>query len=168
MLYASTRNSLTKTLGSTHFTDNLFATSKEDLTPEAYEAHKRHQNAPKPMSASEQEAAATRQAEKEASLRASSRTPVNHLGGDVAGLQWTPEVEEAVKDLGHSRGGSLLVIVSRAPRFLFVPCEITPSIFRRLTSKRRNYRLLRRRMSLGSNWDHRYPLVILVRLSLQS
>jgi twinfilin len=113
MLYSSSRNSLIKTLGSTHFKDNIFATSKGDLTPEAYEAHKRHQSAPKPMSAREKEAEATRQAEKEASLVAGSRTPVSHIGQGLPS-QWTSEVEEAVKALNESEGGSLVLLVSTA------------------------------------------------------
>ncbi|RXW18882.1 hypothetical protein EST38_g6968 [Candolleomyces aberdarensis] len=63
MLYASTRASLLKSLGSTLFTDSIFATNKQDLTPSAYLAHQRHQAAPKPLSSREQEIADLRVAE---------------------------------------------------------------------------------------------------------
>ncbi len=66
MIYASTRNSVTKSLGATSFVDTIFATSKEDLTPEGYAAHKRHLAAPKPMSAREKEMADIKAAEREA------------------------------------------------------------------------------------------------------
>ena len=39
MLYASTWLSPLKSLGSSLYTDSIFATSKADLTPEAYDAH---------------------------------------------------------------------------------------------------------------------------------
>ncbi|KAJ7632156.1 hypothetical protein FB45DRAFT_911660 [Roridomyces roridus] len=83
MLYASSRASLLKTLGSTLFSDSIFATSKVDLTPEAYAAHRRHVNAPNPLSASEQEMADVRAAEREAgglSVYQGSRARTGHIG----------------------------------------------------------------------------------------
>ncbi|KAI6009399.1 hypothetical protein F5J12DRAFT_37253 [Pisolithus orientalis] len=90
MLYASTRNSLSKSLGSTVFTDSLFATSKADVTPEGYAAHKRHQAAPQPLSAREQEMADIKAAERQAAgnVYEGSRARQNHLGdGKVVVLQ---------------------------------------------------------------------------------
>ena len=114
MLYASTRSSLTKSLGSTVFTDSLFATSKADLTPEAYEAYKRQQAAPKPLSAREQELADIKAAEREAgnSYEGSSARK-NHIGQRV-GLSWSSEAEDAVKGLG-SRDDNRIVILVRIP-----------------------------------------------------
>lgn len=110
MLYASTRASLLKSLGSAVFTDSLFATSKSDLTPEAYMAHKRHLAAPKPLSQREQEVADVRAAESGGAYEG-SRVRTNHIGTGV-GLHWTEEVETAVKDLGGGNGSVILVIVS--------------------------------------------------------
>lgn len=113
-LYASTRSSLTKSLGSTVFTDSLFATHKADLTPEAYEAHKRHQAAPKPLSAREQEMANIRAAEREAGNRyEGSNARKNHIGQRV-GLSWSSEAEDAVKGLG-SRNDSRIIILKIEP-----------------------------------------------------
>lgn len=113
MLYASTRNSLTKSLGSTVFTDSIFATSKGDITPEAYAAHKRHLAAPQPMSAREQEIADIRAAEREAGVvYEGSRAKQNHLGQGTVGYQWSPEAEDAVKRLGDSEGNHVVVLVS--------------------------------------------------------
>jgi len=111
MLYASTRNSLMKSLGSTHFVDSLFATSKADLTPEAYASHKRHVAAPKPLSAREQEMADIMAAERENGGGAydGSRSRQNHLGAGV-GLNWSPDVEDAVKELITGEGSRLVVI----------------------------------------------------------
>lgn len=111
-MYASTRSSLTKSLGSTVFTDSLFAISKEDLTPEAYEAHKRHKAAPKPLSAQEQEMANIKAAEREAgNSYEGSNARKNHIGQRV-GLSWSSEAEDAVKALG-SRNDSRIVILVR-------------------------------------------------------
>lgn len=112
MLYASTRNSLTKSLGSTVFTDSLFATSKADVTPEAYAAHKRHQAAPQPMSTREQEMADIRAAEREAAGNTyeGSRARQNHLGDGKVGYKWSSEAEDAVKRLGHGEGSQVVIL----------------------------------------------------------
>ncbi|OBZ69233.1 Twinfilin-1 [Grifola frondosa] len=115
MLYAATRNTLTKSLGSAHFTDNLFATSKADLSAEAYARHKRHLAAPKPMSAREKEMEEVKAAEREAGGRLldGSQARKNHIGTRV-GLGWAEDVENAVKELG-SEDGSRLVITAIDP-----------------------------------------------------
>jgi twinfilin-like protein len=113
MLYASTRNALTKSLGSSVFTDSIFATCKADVTADAYVKHRKHMAAPKPLSTREQEMADVRAAEREAGGGSyeGSRARQNHLGTGV-GLNWSPEVEEAVKELGSGEESRLLVIVS--------------------------------------------------------
>ncbi|KAH7890002.1 actin depolymerizing protein [Phlebopus sp. FC_14] len=115
MLYASTRNALTKSLGSTLFTDALFATSKSDVTPEAYAAHKRHQAAPKPLSAREQEMADIKAAEREGTLYEGSRARQNHLGTNEVGYKWTPEAENAVKELGQLASNKAVVLQIDVP-----------------------------------------------------
>jgi twinfilin len=117
MLYASTRSSLSKSLGSTLFTDTIFASSRADLTPEAYAAHRRHLTAPKPLSAREQEIANVRAAESSGSYNG-SRTRANHVGTGVD-LQWTQEVAEAVKHLTASNKCAIVVVVCSAYIFLF-------------------------------------------------
>ncbi|KAH7908584.1 actin depolymerizing protein [Hygrophoropsis aurantiaca] len=110
MLYASTRNSLTKSLGSAVFTDSLYATAKSDLSPEAYAAHKRHTAAPKPLSAREQEMADIKAAEREAgNTYEGSRGRQNHLGTGV-GLSWSTDAEEAIKALMTSDSDRLVII----------------------------------------------------------
>jgi len=113
MLYASTRASLLKSLGSTPFIDAIYATSKSDLTPQAYAAHKKHIAAPKPLSAREQELADVRAAEREAGGGGydGSRARLSHVGTGV-GLNWSGEVEEAVVKLGEGEGSEVIVIVS--------------------------------------------------------
>ena len=122
MLYASTRLSLLKSLGSSLFTDSIFATSKADLTPEAYDAHLRHVSAPNLLSAREQEIADVREAENEAASYAGSNVRVTHIGTGH-GLNWSPEAEHAVTKLGEGTGCSIVIIVSYSsllafPKFL--------------------------------------------------
>lgn len=113
MLYASTRNALTKSLGSTVFTDSLFATSKSDVTPDAYAAHKQHQAAPKPLSAREQEIADIKAAEREAGASyEGSRARQNHLGNQEVGYTWVEEAREAIGELRGGEGSHLVILVS--------------------------------------------------------
>jgi twinfilin len=114
MLYAATRASLMKSLGSTAFTDSIFATSRADITPDAYTAHLKHQSAPQPLSKREQELADVRAAEREAGANPyqGSRARQNHLGSSQVGFQWTDEVEQALVTLRDGSGAALVVIVS--------------------------------------------------------
>ncbi|CDO72895.1 hypothetical protein BN946_scf185002.g80 [Trametes cinnabarina] len=111
MLYAATRNTLTKSLGSAHFTDNIFATSKADLGSEAYAKHRRHIVAPPPMSAREKEMEAVKAAEREAGGRSyeGSRARQNHVRQGV-GLKWSNEAQDAIKDLGAAEDSRLVVL----------------------------------------------------------
>ena len=113
MLYAATRNALTKSLGSTHFTDSIFATAKEDVNAEAYAKHKRHLAAPKPMSAREKEMEAVKAAEREAGGRSyeGSRARQNHIGQGVF-LKWSLEAEAAIKELVTADDSRLVILVN--------------------------------------------------------
>ncbi|KAG6903180.1 hypothetical protein C0995_002723 [Termitomyces sp. Mi166 len=113
MLYASTRASLLKGLGSALFTDSIFATSKADLTPEAYAAHRRHINAPKPLSAREQEMADVRTTES-ASAYEGSRARVNHIGAGV-GLRWSQGLQDSVKQLAQGEQGAIVIMAIDTP-----------------------------------------------------
>lgn len=110
MLYAATRANLLKSLGSALFTDSVFATSKADLTADAYRAHQQHNTAPKPLSSREQELADLRQAENATSGYSGSRARVNHIGTGV-GLDWAAEAEHAVTELAQEDGPNLVVLV---------------------------------------------------------
>jgi twinfilin len=113
MLYASTRNTVTKSLGATLFVDTIFATSKDDLTPAGYAAHKRHLAAPKPMSAREKELADIKAAEREVggapyNINVARQSPF----GASVGLKWSSEAEAAVRSLADATEDYLVTIVS--------------------------------------------------------
>jgi twinfilin-like protein len=109
MLYASMRLILLKSLGSTVFTDSIFATSKEDLTANAYASHLRHVAAPQPLSTREQEMVDLRAAERETASYDGSRARTSHIGTGV-GLNWSEEVERAVIELGQGTGPSIVIL----------------------------------------------------------
>lgn len=118
MLYASTRSALTKSLGSASFPDALFATHKSDLTPTAYIAHRRHQSAPKPLSAREQAMADVQAAERAAARSGTTDGGTArdmHLGGAGVQMNWTEEVEHIVKALASDVESSKLVVMSIDP-----------------------------------------------------
>lgn len=112
MLYASSRNNLTKALGSTHFTDNLFATSKADITGDAYKKHRQHLAAPKPMSEREKEMAEVRAAERQAggTTYEGSRARRNHIGQAV-GFPLPDDAEAALKALLGDEESRLVILV---------------------------------------------------------
>jgi len=124
MLYASTRLSLLKSLGSTLFTDAIFATSKSDLTPEAYAAHLRHSAAPNPLSKREQEIADLRVSESKTASYEGSRARASHVGTGV-GFRWAEELEEALVQLGQSEGSAVVVTVSFSPISMHLDHEIS-------------------------------------------
>ncbi|KAF7311522.1 Protein tyrosine kinase [Mycena kentingensis (nom. inval.)] len=112
MLYASSRATLLKSLGSAYFTDSIFATSKTDITPEAYAAHRRHVTAPQPLSTAEQEMADVRAAERQAGALGAyqgSRARTTHLGHNI-GMGWTEDAENAVKGLSEGDDSVLVVL----------------------------------------------------------
>ena len=117
MLYASTRSSLAKALGAAAFSDTLFATSKSDLTADAYTRHRASLNAPAPMSEREKEIEEIKAAELRATESGSgyqgSRARVSHVA--TVGMKWSEEVEQAVRELFTSEPqgeeGTLLLVV---------------------------------------------------------
>lgn len=113
MLYASTRSTLTKSLGSAAFSDTMFATHKSDVTPTAYTAHRRHQTAPKPLSAREKEMADVQAAERAAarfSNDGSSAARESHLGGARMQMGWSDDLQDAVQALASTEESRLVVL----------------------------------------------------------
>lgn len=109
MLYASTRNSLTKSLGSASFSDALFANHKSDLTPTAYAAHRRHLAAPKPLSVQEREMEDVRAATIASSTEGSAARR-NHLGGAGIHITWPETVSVAMRRLASEETDRLVIL----------------------------------------------------------
>ena len=111
MLYASTRQSLSRSLGSSLFNDSIFATSKADLTSDAYVSHLRHVAAPHPLSSREQEMEDLRVAENAAASYEGSRARASVIGTGV-GLNMSVEVEEAIVEQSRRSEDALVILVS--------------------------------------------------------
>lgn len=109
MLYASSRGYLMKSLGAAHFSDNIFATSKSDVSAESYLAHRRHIEAPKPQTSKEKEMELVREAERGGSYEG-SRGRRNHVGARV-GLGWSEGAESAIRELGSGEEDTLVLMV---------------------------------------------------------
>ncbi|KZV84427.1 actin depolymerizing protein [Exidia glandulosa HHB12029] len=108
MLYAASRAALSKSLGG--FTDSLFATSKADLTPDAYTAHRRHMSAASPLSAREAEMERLRAAERAAGDESQGTSGrVSHVGKTV-GLAWGDGLKQAAQELAEAQNSKLLII----------------------------------------------------------
>ncbi|KAG7086565.1 hypothetical protein E1B28_002512 [Marasmius oreades] len=124
MLYASTRASLLKSLGSTSFTDSLSATSRSDITPDGYKAHLASRAAPKPLSAREKELEDARAAERAASNATyqGSSGRASHLGaaGSKVGMPWKEDAERAIEELAQGMEAAAVVIKVDLPAETFV------------------------------------------------
>ncbi|KAL1729254.1 hypothetical protein EV714DRAFT_273871 [Schizophyllum commune] len=117
MLYASTRNALMRALGSATFTDNIYATSKDDVTPEAYAAHLRHLAAPKPLSAREKELEDVKAAEREGGINQyeGARRRVTDLVNTGVGFKWNDDAAQAIKELGEADDCRVVVLTVEMP-----------------------------------------------------
>jgi hypothetical protein len=160
MLYASTRTSLTKSLGAAPFKDSLFATSKDDVSASAYTKHLASLNAPKPMTAREKEMDEIRQAESKSMSYEGSRARVRHVTQEI-GLGWPDEVYEAVSDLGSGENSKLVILVSQVTRYVLFPANIRTS--RQSTPQPRNYSCI-----LWLMWKLTASVVLYLNLTLVS
>ena len=113
MLYASTLNTLLKSLGKAHFTDRMHATSQKEVTREGYAEHLKQLAAPKPTSQRENELAeiaeATKRVVDDYQANDASRS---HMSGAAVGYVWSGHVKEAFKQLAVEESSNLLVVVS--------------------------------------------------------
>ncbi|KAH6624006.1 hypothetical protein B0J18DRAFT_427050 [Chaetomium sp. MPI-SDFR-AT-0129] len=107
MLFASTRLTLVRDLGSEHFRDSLFATTAEELSPAGFKKHDAHIALEAPLTEEERSLGDVRRAEQEAGRGTGTREI--HLSKNLA----TPIAQdalEALKDLGAGNGRSLVML----------------------------------------------------------
>src|ERR1700685_3390212 len=109
MVYSTTRNTLTKSLGSSLFTGSPEVSSRTEFASSYNEYVKTKKDPGKaPLNAIEREMAEIRAAEREAAAGGGSggggyggsTARQTHIGTGV-GLKWAQEVEDAVKQLGE-------------------------------------------------------------------
>ncbi|KAG0241263.1 hypothetical protein BGW41_006117 [Actinomortierella wolfii] len=102
MIYAATRATLTKELGDSHFTDNLYGTNMSDFTLEGYKRHRASLSAPKPLTERERQLAEIRENEK---LLVESMKGASQRKAHAPGMNFplTDEAIEALKKLAISK-----------------------------------------------------------------
>ena len=104
MLFASTRLTLVRELGTERFRDTLFVTTKEELTAEGWQKHDKHGELKAPLTDEEQTLQGVKEAEAEAGRGTSSRS--SHVS---SGLSF-PISERALSALRTlTEGGDNLV-----------------------------------------------------------
>ena len=122
MVYSTTRNALTKSLGASLFTGSPEVSSLTDFASSYNEYIKaKNDTSGAPMTSMEREMAEIRAAEREAARGGGSGAGgyvggssaiQSHIAGTTVGMKWAPDVEEAVRELGEGEGSRLVVIVS--------------------------------------------------------
>lgn len=118
MLFASTRLTLVRELGSEHFRETIFATTAAELTPEGFEKHDKHAGLDAPLTEEEESLGRVKRAEMEAG-QGSGRREI-HLSKSLA----MPVGEDALAALGELGKGErgLVMLVSYKP-----PLSSTPN-----------------------------------------
>jgi twinfilin len=110
MLFASTRLTLVRELGSEHFRETLFATTPEELSAKGFEKHDKHTAMDAPLTEEERSLGEVKRAE----MEAGSGTGVReiHLSKSLA-MPVTEEAIAAMKEVGEDGGRALAMLVSR-------------------------------------------------------
>ncbi|KAL2150498.1 hypothetical protein VTH82DRAFT_7061 [Thermothelomyces myriococcoides] len=126
MLFASTRLTLVRELGSEHFRDTFFATTADDLTPAGFQRHDAHTALEAPLTEEERSLGEVRRAEQEAGMGTATREL--HLSKNVV----KPVAEDALQALrdlgaGDKRSLVMLKINPESESIELVPDESTPS-----------------------------------------
>ena len=108
MLFASTRLTLTRELGTERFRETIFATTRQELTAEGWKKHEKHGELKAPLTAEEQTLQGVKEAEAEASRGTNARS--SHVS---SGLSF-PMSEDALAALKGLPGGqeNLVQLVS--------------------------------------------------------
>jgi twinfilin len=108
MLFASTRLTLVRELGSEHFRDTIFTTLAEELTAKGFKKHDAHAALAAPLTEEERSLGAVKQAEQEAGR--GTGTKEIHLSKSF-GMPIAEDALAALKDLSSETGRKLVMLV---------------------------------------------------------
>jgi hypothetical protein len=108
-LFASTRLTLTRELGSENFTESVFCTLKEELTEEGWKRHEAHEKQENPLTEEERNLEGIKEAEV-LEVGGTGRRGGGY-GGPSGGLKMNTE-EGVVEALSGLQNGSLVMLVS--------------------------------------------------------
>ena len=118
MLFASTRLSLVRELGSEHFRETMVANSESELKREGFEKHDAHNALEAPLTEEERELGAVKRAEQEAGRGSGSARKDMYLTSHMS----IPISQDAVESLKSVGNGSLNItmLVCATPQLLLV------------------------------------------------
>ena len=103
MLFASTRLSLVRELGTEHFRETIFANSDSELSPEGFKKHDTHNALDAPLTEEERALGAVKRAEQEAARGSGSARKDMYLSSHMS----VPMTEDAVESLKNIGNGSV-------------------------------------------------------------
>ena len=113
MLFASSRLSLVRELGSEHFRETLFATAAEELSPRGFERHDAHARLEAPLTEEERSLGEVKRAEQEAGTGTGTREI--HLSQHMS-MPVPEDALAALRELGEDGGGRVLAMLVSSPR----------------------------------------------------
>ena len=108
MLFASTRLTLVRELGIERFRETIFATTKEELTPQGFEKHDKHVGLAAPLTEEEQSLGEVKRKEAEEGRGMNERK--SHVSSGVS-MPISDEAVQALKGLAREGGDSLVQLV---------------------------------------------------------
>jgi twinfilin-like protein len=108
MLFASTRLTLVRELGIERFRETIFATTKEELTPQGFEKHDKHVTLEAPLTEEEQTLGDVKRKEAEEGRGMNERR--SHVSSGVS-MPITDEALKALKGLAGEGGSDLVQLV---------------------------------------------------------
>lgn len=109
MLFASTRLTLVRELGREHFRETIYATTRDELTPEGFEKHDKHEQLEAPLTEQERDLEGVKQAEAVEGARGTGSREI-HLGQRMA-MPILDDALAALKELKPDGGRSLVTLV---------------------------------------------------------
>lgn len=119
MLFASTRLTLVRELGIERFRETIFATAKEELTPQGFEKHDKHVKLEAPLTEEEQSLGEVKRKEAEEGRGMNERK--SHVSSGVS-MPISDEAVQALKSLAGEEGDSLVQLVCEACSLIRVLC----------------------------------------------
>jgi len=108
MLFASTRLTLVRELGIERFRETIFATTKEELTPQGFEKHDKHNKLEAPLTEEEQTLGDVKRKEAEEGRGMNERR--SHVSSGVS-MPITDEALQALRGLAGEGGSDLVQLV---------------------------------------------------------
>jgi twinfilin-like protein len=109
MLFASTRLTLVRELGIERFRETIFATTKEELTPQGFEKHDKHVTLAAPLTEEEQTLGDVKRKEAEEGRGMNERK--SHVSSGVS-MPISNEALQAMKCLSNDSADNLVQLVS--------------------------------------------------------